>query len=75
MSVTNQASERATQPELEMGACLPTLCAGLVRLRWLTEADIPALLGIIGDPEVTGYWGFARLAAPDIVLLLEAQCP
>jgi RimJ/RimL family protein N-acetyltransferase len=30
----------------------------------LTEADIPALFTIFGDPEVTRYWGFAIL--PDL---------
>jgi len=27
----------------QLGHCLPTLDAGDVRLRWLTEADVPAL--------------------------------
>lgn len=44
-----------------------------MRLRWLTEADVPALFGIFGDEEVTRYWGFAVL--PDekatAALLLE----
>lgn len=44
-----------------IGDCLPTLEASHVRLRWLTEADVPALFTIFGDPEVTRYWGFAVL--------------
>ena len=43
------------------GDCLPTLEAGPVRLRWLTDADGPALLSIFGDTEVIRYWGFAVL--------------
>jgi RimJ/RimL family protein N-acetyltransferase len=54
------------------GDRLPTLEAGRVRLRWLTEADIPALFGIFGDPEVTRFWGFAVLRNPtDAAALLQ----
>lgn len=35
---------------------LPTLTAKRVRLRWLTEADIPALFNIFSDPEVARFW-------------------
>jgi [ribosomal protein S5]-alanine N-acetyltransferase len=73
MSLTNQASERAAQPILEMGARLPTLDAGPVRLRWLTEADIPALFSIFGEPEVTRYWGFARLSDLSMAAALLAD--
>jgi RimJ/RimL family protein N-acetyltransferase len=45
----------------QIGDRLPTLDAGRVRLRWLTDADVPALFAIFGDAEVTQYWGFARL--------------
>jgi [ribosomal protein S5]-alanine N-acetyltransferase len=48
----------------QLGDCLPTLDAGGVRLRWLTEADVPALFAIFGDPQVTRYWGFDVL--PDL---------
>jgi len=50
--------------EFELGERLPTLDAGRVRLRWLSDADIPALFVIFGDPEVTRYWGFPVL--PDL---------
>lgn len=49
---------------MDLGDRLPTLDAGRVRLRWLTEADVPALLSIFGDPAVTRYWGFGTL--PDL---------
>jgi RimJ/RimL family protein N-acetyltransferase len=48
----------------DLGDRLPTLDAGRVRLRWLTEADVPALFAVFGDPEVTRYWGVATL--PDL---------
>jgi [ribosomal protein S5]-alanine N-acetyltransferase len=48
----------------EVGSTLPTLSAARARMRWLTAADIPALLAIFGDPEVTRYWGFTTL--PDL---------
>ncbi len=53
-----------TEAAFELGDHLPTLDAGRVRLRWLTDADVPALFAIFGDPEVTRYWGFAVL--PDL---------
>src|SRR5262252_5125831 len=53
-----------TEAVFELGDRLPTLDAGRVRLRWLTDADVPALFAIFGDPEVTRYWGFAVL--PDV---------
>jgi RimJ/RimL family protein N-acetyltransferase len=61
-----------TKTMFEPGQCLPILEAGRVRLRSLTDADIPALFGIFGEPEVTRYWGFAVL--PDVAaaaVLLE----
>jgi RimJ/RimL family protein N-acetyltransferase len=51
-----------SEPVFAFGECLPTLEAGRVRLRWLTDRDIPALFAIFGDPEVTRYWGFAALS-------------
>lgn len=48
----------------DLGAALPTLTARRVRLRWLTDRDVPALFTIFGDPEVTRYWGHAVL--PDL---------
>jgi len=46
----------------DLGDRLPTLDAGPVCLRWLTDADVPALFAIFGDAEVTRYWGFDVLA-------------
>ena len=51
----NREGERMTETVFELGDRLPTLDAGRVRLRWLTDADIPALFAIFGDPEVTRY--------------------
>lgn len=45
----------------DVGDVLPTLPAGRVRLRWMTEADVPALFAVFGDPEVTRYWGHRAL--------------
>ena len=56
--------KRMTKTPFQLGDCLPTLDAGRVRLRSWTNADIPALFAIFGDPEVTRYWGFAVL--PDL---------
>jgi ribosomal-protein-alanine N-acetyltransferase len=53
--------ERMTDSVFKIGDRFPTLDAGRVRLRWLTDADVPALFAIFGDPEVTRYWGFAAL--------------
>ena len=53
-----------TKTVFELGDRLPTLDAGRVRLRWLTDADVPALFAIFGDPKVTRYWGFSAL--PDV---------
>jgi RimJ/RimL family protein N-acetyltransferase len=64
--MTNAALDR-------MGEHLPTLEAGRVRLRWLTEGDIPALFGIFGDPEVTRYWGSPTLPDQDAAAKLLAE--
>jgi len=40
---------------------LPTIDAGRVRLRALSDQDTAALFAIFGDPEVTRYFGFAAL--------------
>jgi RimJ/RimL family protein N-acetyltransferase len=53
-----------TEAVFDLGDRLPTLDAGRVRLRWLTDADVPALFAIFGDPEVTRFWGSAVL--PDL---------
>jgi RimJ/RimL family protein N-acetyltransferase len=61
----------------EVGDRLPTLDAGRVRLRWLTDADVPDLFTIFGDAEVTRYWGFARLrnlaAAAELLAEIERE--
>ena len=56
--------EHMTEAAFKLGERLPTLDAGPVRLRWLTDADVSALFTVFGDPEVTRYWGFAVL--PDL---------
>jgi [ribosomal protein S5]-alanine N-acetyltransferase len=40
----------------DVGPGLPTLKTERLRLRWLTAADVPALLSIFGDPEAMRYW-------------------
>ena len=54
---------------------LPTLDGERIRLRWLTEADIPALFAIFGDREVVRYWGTPALPdeAAAAELLAEIQ--
>lgn len=51
--------------DLDLGDQLPTLSAGPVRLRWLTEADLPALFEIFGDPVVMRWFGLRTLADLD----------
>jgi RimJ/RimL family protein N-acetyltransferase len=62
-----------TAPWSQSGHGLPTLDAGDVRLRWLTEADVPALFAIFGDPQVTRYWGFDILPDPAAATVLLAD--
>ena len=50
------------------GETLPTLIADRVRLRHLTEADVPALYAIFSDPEVMRYW-----SSPPMQSLQEAN--
>ena len=40
---------------------LPTIPAKRIELRWLTEADIPALYSIFSHPDVMRYWSSAPL--------------
>ncbi|MCH7549867.1 MAG: GNAT family N-acetyltransferase [Candidatus Krumholzibacteriota bacterium] len=40
----------------DVGTRLPTLEGERVALRWLTEADVPALYTIFSDPDVCRYW-------------------
>ena len=37
---------------------LPTLETPRLRLRWMTEADVPALFTLFSHPEVTRYWSW-----------------
>lgn len=47
-----------TQPDSQS---LPTLEGERIRLRCLTDADVPALFAVFGDPEVTRYWATPAL--------------
>ncbi len=40
----------------EVGSSLPTLNGQRVKIRWLKDADLPALFKIFSDSEVTRYW-------------------
>src|SRR6267142_3517470 len=40
---------------------LPTIEADRVRLRWISAADVDALYGIFGDPEVMRFWSTTPL--------------
>lgn len=42
---------------------LPTLIGSRIRLRWMSEYDIPAIQEIFSDPEVTRYWGHALITS------------
>lgn len=44
--------------------CLPTIPTERLRLRWLTSADVPALVAVFGDPEVCRFW--SRPALQDL---------
>ena len=43
-------------------APLPTLDGSRIRLRWLSDDDVPALFDIFSDLRVTRYWGVPPLA-------------
>ena len=40
---------------------LPTLETGRLHVRWMTEADVPSLYEVFGDPEVCRYWSRPHL--------------
>ena len=40
----------------DVGSVLPTLKGRRIKIRWLSETDVPALFTIFSDPEVTRYW-------------------
>ena len=44
---------------------LPVIDAGRVRLRPLTDGDVPALFDVFGDPEVMRYWSSPPIADID----------
>ena len=46
------------------GTTLPTIEADRLVLRWLTDADVPALFAVFSDPEVMRYWSHGPL--PDM---------
>lgn len=43
---------------------LPEVRAERVKLRWLTEADVPSLFAIFSDPEVMRYWSSEPMTDP-----------
>lgn len=49
-------SRRMLEQPFNLGDHLPTITAGRLRLRWLTDADIPALFEIFGDAMLCRYW-------------------
>jgi RimJ/RimL family protein N-acetyltransferase len=56
------AAERAA--DFGWGERLPTLAAPRVDLRWIEDADLPALFEIFSDPEVMRYWSSPPLDGP-----------
>ena len=54
----SRASRPMSQPDPHV---LPTLEGKRVKLRWLTQSDVPALFAIFGDPQVTRYWATPAL--------------
>lgn len=57
----------------DLGVALPTLAAGRVRLRWLSETDVPSLFAIFGDPQVTRYYGHSTLSDLSAAVALLAD--
>ena len=49
----------------DLGDQLPAIAGERVRLRWLEDADVPALLAIFGDAEVMRYWSHGPFASID----------
>lgn len=52
---------------------LPTLDGERVRLRWLSDRDVPALFAVFGDPAVTRYWSAPALRDEGAAAELLAQ--
>jgi RimJ/RimL family protein N-acetyltransferase len=56
---------------------LPTLETPRLRLRWMTEADVPALFELFSHPEVTRYWSwpaYTEVAQAEKLLRNIHQC-
>lgn len=49
----------------DLGDHLPAIAGERVRLRWVEEADVPALLEIFGDAEVMRYWSHGPFTSMD----------
>ncbi len=49
----------------DVGPSLPTLKGQRVKIRWLKDADLPALFKIFSDSEVTRYWSSPPLQHRD----------
>lgn len=65
-------SPHLKEASFDLGDSLPTLQAQRVHLRWLRDADVPALFAIFGDPAVTRYWSHPALPdVPAAAALLE----
>lgn len=47
---------------------LPTLEGQRLRLRWLQEADVPALYAVFSDAEAMRYWSHGPFTRPDDAL-------
>ncbi len=58
-------------PAFEWSHELPRLSGSRLELRWLTQQDAPAILGIFGDSEVMRFWSSPPLrnlaAATDLI--------
>jgi ribosomal-protein-alanine N-acetyltransferase len=54
-------------------AQLPTISTERLRLRWLTSADVPALLEVFGDHEVCRYWSRPPLRSAMEAALLQQE--
>jgi RimJ/RimL family protein N-acetyltransferase len=56
---------------LPRAEALPTITTDRLALRWLTEADVPALFEVFSDPEVMRYWShgpFEKMADAEAYL-------
>lgn len=58
---------------LSGAARLPTITTERLRLRWLTEADVPALFAVFGDAVVCRYWSRPPLPDLDAAAALQRE--